>query len=534
MRSLHAWFVAELRDQRGRRYLELPPKTRAKRVRFLEKTPENALRVPFLEAAFADARFIFLHRDPRPNISSIIEAWRHGGLANIPVLPGWQRGPWCFLLPEGWRNFAEAELSEVAAFQWRAANETAMHDLGAIPRERWAVVEYQDLVAEPEAVLRRLCERLELRFDARLQRLAKQPLQLSSTTITPPSPIKWRQNKELRESSFDTLGLVHGRLRNLEVRPAALPAPRRDPTQPIRYACFLDDLPPRAVEFAEPPTVERSFCYQLGATPPLPIVRRTRFRERFVANQPVLWVEDATTGAVLPFWGRRSDANTMLGVHAGRHVTRNLDSRLATALVNAGILDAAPIRAARLASAEEAMTSAAERLRVERLCKLQRVLHPGHIRALAAYYEALIRSGQPLGDGQVERRHGWHNEPIARFFHHQLGRLVSRVAGESIKPTYCYSSAYRGGAALKAHIDREQCEYTLSLLVDQSEGFAREPWPLCFLGPMGKAAVTLAVGEAVLFMGCELPHWREQSSPREHQLMLLFHYVKASFQGVLD
>lgn len=45
----------------------------------LEKTPKNSLRIPFLVEAFPDARFIFLWRDPRENVSSIMEAWRTGG-----------------------------------------------------------------------------------------------------------------------------------------------------------------------------------------------------------------------------------------------------------------------------------------------------------------------------------------------------------------------------------------------------------------------------------------------------------------------
>ena len=42
-------------------------------VRFLEKTPKNALRIPFIKAVFPDARFIYLSRDAGPNISSTME-----------------------------------------------------------------------------------------------------------------------------------------------------------------------------------------------------------------------------------------------------------------------------------------------------------------------------------------------------------------------------------------------------------------------------------------------------------------------------
>ena len=44
-------------------------------LRFLEKTPKNVLRIPFIERIFPDALYVFLWRDPRGNLASIMEAW---------------------------------------------------------------------------------------------------------------------------------------------------------------------------------------------------------------------------------------------------------------------------------------------------------------------------------------------------------------------------------------------------------------------------------------------------------------------------
>ncbi len=65
---------------------------RPDRIRRLEKTPKNALRIPFFEQIFPDARYIFLWRDPRENLSSIIEAWRSGRWKTYNGLPGFD-GP---------------------------------------------------------------------------------------------------------------------------------------------------------------------------------------------------------------------------------------------------------------------------------------------------------------------------------------------------------------------------------------------------------------------------------------------------------
>jgi hypothetical protein len=96
-------------------------------IRLLEKTPKNCLRIPFLQALFPDARFVFLRRDGRPTVSSLIDAWRAGGRYVTYHLPtpvhiaGRVGDEWCFLLPRGWRALAGAPLEEVCATQWLAA-----------------------------------------------------------------------------------------------------------------------------------------------------------------------------------------------------------------------------------------------------------------------------------------------------------------------------------------------------------------------------------------------------------------------------
>jgi hypothetical protein len=70
--ELRSSFFAALRDREQQR-----PEP-AQRVRMLEKTPKNALRVPFLARVFPEARFIYLHRDPQPVLASMMEAWGSG------------------------------------------------------------------------------------------------------------------------------------------------------------------------------------------------------------------------------------------------------------------------------------------------------------------------------------------------------------------------------------------------------------------------------------------------------------------------
>src|SRR6202007_1022499 len=87
----------------------------AAHLRLLEKTPKNALRVPFLAAAFPDAIFVSLYRDPRETLSSMLDAWRSGQFVTYPGLPEWSGPPWSLLLIPGWPALAGRPLSEIVA-----------------------------------------------------------------------------------------------------------------------------------------------------------------------------------------------------------------------------------------------------------------------------------------------------------------------------------------------------------------------------------------------------------------------------------
>ncbi|MFO1409548.1 MAG: sulfotransferase [Steroidobacteraceae bacterium] len=183
-------------------------------LQFIEKTPKNALRIPFLQKVFPDARFIFLWRDPRENLASIIEAWRSGRWKTYNGLAGFD-GPWSLLLPPGWQAMNGRPLEEIAAFQWDAANRTALDDLQQLPRPQWTPLRYADLVATPRAAIERLCAFLDLPVDARLAARVDAPLPNSRFTLTPPASDKWRANAAAIERVLPSVAITWRRLEAL-------------------------------------------------------------------------------------------------------------------------------------------------------------------------------------------------------------------------------------------------------------------------------------------------------------------------------
>ena len=198
-------FTGRLLDRDGQ-----PPPSGAS-VRLLEKTPKNALRVPFMLEVFPDAQFIFLHREARANLSSMMEAWRGKGWVTYRQLPGWP-GPWSLLLPPGYERLRDRPLEEIVAFQWQAANETILNDLADVPRERWTTVRYEDLICNPRSELEKLLEFAGLSMDTRFEEYLSKPLPLSRHTKTAPHPDKWKRDSAEIERVMPTIAGVSARL----------------------------------------------------------------------------------------------------------------------------------------------------------------------------------------------------------------------------------------------------------------------------------------------------------------------------------
>jgi hypothetical protein len=171
----------------------------SKPLRLLEKTPENCLRLPFLVALFPDARFIFLIRDGRANISSLIEGWKHPCLfhgyrppARIEIEGNGRRGYWAFTLIPGWRELASAPLEEVCARQWIECNKALQEFENAVGhRVPIMTIRYEDLVTRPGDTLRAIADFAGVDYEPTFERYeADLP---GVNLLTAPEDEKWRR-----------------------------------------------------------------------------------------------------------------------------------------------------------------------------------------------------------------------------------------------------------------------------------------------------------------------------------------------------
>jgi len=156
------------------------------------------LRLPFLLALFPDARVIYLTRDGRSNVNSLVEGWKQPHLFpgyRVPQplqIPGDTRGRWAFSLIPGWRDLASSPLEEVCAWQWIRCNQAVLdhreQTQGGVP---YLTVRYEDLIGDPAPVLRAMAAFVGVDFEANLGRFADHLPRINA--VSAPEREKWRR-----------------------------------------------------------------------------------------------------------------------------------------------------------------------------------------------------------------------------------------------------------------------------------------------------------------------------------------------------
>ncbi|MDQ3985410.1 MAG: sulfotransferase [Actinomycetota bacterium] len=166
--------------------------------RLLDKTPRNVMRVPFIDAVFPDAVYVFLKRDGRDTINSLINAWRSDRYRTYELpepltIPGVDPRWWKFVLYPGWREDTSGSLERVCARQWVHSNERMLDARGTIESSRWTELSYETFTDDPVTATSALVDFLDLPFDKAIQEKAEAVKTTIYNAVTPPERGKWRK-----------------------------------------------------------------------------------------------------------------------------------------------------------------------------------------------------------------------------------------------------------------------------------------------------------------------------------------------------
>ena len=94
--------------------------------------------------------------------------------------------------------------------------------------------------------------------------------------------------------------------------------------------------------------------------------------------------------------------------------------------------------------------------------------------------------------------------------------LMEKETGLKLFPTYAFWRLYTLLSELKSHKDRPSCEVSVTVML----GSDNTPWPIF----MEDQPVDLNPGDACIYLGCDLKHWRKPFQGDWH-LQTFLHYV---------
>ena len=314
---------------------------------------------------------------------------------------------------------------------------------------------------------------------------------------------------------------------------------------PDRFYCLLDELPLHLIpRWSSNASRSRDRMELLVLNPNCTLCSDGQLPEEMSAQRElvsgfalkgtVAWVRDAATECLLPFWlGPELEVVVRDFLCCGR-VPSRFPGTIGEVLREAGIL--IPHDRAVRHRDKSGIGKSAVLFQQQGYAPVPGLIHPFHIAALRRYYRYLIRTGAlELGDQQSQRRYVAYNEPVARFFHRQIVAWITAVAGVPVKPSYVYLASYLGGAELRKHTDRAQCEFSVTLCLDFSpEPELETPWPIRLDTVDGTVTVYQALGDGLAYRGTQVPHYRDRLGEGQTSTSIFFHYVPAEFTGSLE
>lgn len=119
-------------------------------------------------------------------------------------------------------------------------------------------------------------------------------------------------------------------------------------------------------------------------------------------------------------------------------------------------------------------------------------------------------------------RFAYYADPLIEVILQASQKVVEEITGKELLPTYSYSRIYQSGESLKPHIDRPACEISVTVNVATQGEFS----PIYTkYGQNDFEKHILKPGDAVVYKGCDVLHWREELKEGQVNMQFMLHYV---------
>jgi ectoine hydroxylase-related dioxygenase (phytanoyl-CoA dioxygenase family) len=138
-------------------------------------------------------------------------------------------------------------------------------------------------------------------------------------------------------------------------------------------------------------------------------------------------------------------------------------------------------------------------------------------------YEPMLKKlKEGIHDEQCPKSLALYNTPMMNDLLERCLPIMEKHTGLALFKTYAYCRLYVKGEELKKHSDRPACEISATLCI----GYKGKNWPIWITDYSGKdISVELDAGDALLYHGCEMTHWREENQYSHDHVQVFLHYV---------
>ena len=151
-------------------------------------------------------------------------------------------------------------------------------------------------------------------------------------------------------------------------------------------------------------------------------------------------------------------------------------------------------------------------------------IDPTTVTTISQYFENRILRGEWTSSKEVNdiTKFYYYADPLIEVVLKACKHNVETAVKKVLLPTYSYSRIYQPGEELKPHTDRQSCEYSVTVNVANKGGvspfftqYQDNPVQEHMLNP----------GDAIIYKGCEVRHWRNPIEENCLNIQFMLHYV---------
>lgn len=158
--------------------------------------------------------------------------------------------------------------------------------------------------------------------------------------------------------------------------------------------------------------------------------------------------------------------------------------------------------------------------------KVDQLIDERTINTVSKYFENKINRGEWVAKSQLgnedSTKLGYYSDPLIEVILAEYLPVIESNTGLELEPTYSFSRVYQEGEELFPHSDRPACEISVTVNV-ASVNEISPIWMQYKNNDPSK--YLLKPGDAIIYKGCEVLHWRRPLPKGHLTVQFMLHYV---------